>query len=490
MNTFDLYKDIETRTNGEIYLGVVGPVRSGKSTFIKRFMDLVVLPRIKDENVKKQTMDELPQSASGKMIMTTEPKFIPKEAAEVNLSEEIPVKIRMIDCVGYMIEGATGFLENEEERKVKTPWFEEEIPFTQAASIGTKKVIYDHATIGIVVTTDGTIGEIPRENYRQAEERTIRELKNIGKPFVVLLNTVKPYSESVKKMVVEMEEEYKVPVLSVNCEQLKEEDIYHIMEKILYSFPVCEVDFYIPKWVEMLPKEHKVKEEIRRFAEKILERTNRIQDFLKEKEAEGEGCINDIRILKARMDTGRVEVEFEIEDSYYYEMLSELTGTQIRSEYDMIQTMRELAIVRKEYDSVRLAIQAVRQKGYGVVDPLKEEIQIEDPIIIKQGNKYGVKIHSKAPSIHMIRADIETEISPIVGSEQQAKDLIDYISEMARSEGGIWRTNIFGKSIEELIADGMKNKISMINEESQQKLQDTMQKIVNDSTGGLVCIII
>lgn len=490
MDTFDLYKDMESRTNGEIYLGVVGPVRSGKSTFIKRFMDVLVLPKMMDEHVKERTADELPQSASGKSIMTTEPKFVPKEAANIELAEDVSAKIRLIDCVGYMVEGASGYLENGTERQVKTPWFDYEIPFTKAAEIGTRKVIHDHSTIGIVVTTDGSIGEIPRVNYKPAEAKTIQELKTLGKPFVVLVNSKKPYSEEAKRAVTEIEKEYQAAAMAVNCEQLREEDIHHIMEKVLFAFPVSEVCFFFPKWVEMLPKDHKVREELLGFVKDVMGKTEEIRDAIQIAGPENSAYINNVKVADISMDTGSVSVEIGIKDGCYYEMLSELTGTEITGEYDLVHTVRTLAQQQKEYENVKDALAAARGKGYGVVQPKREEIHLDDPVVIKQGNKYGVKIRSEAPSIHMIRANIETEIAPIVGNEQQAQDLVKYITDASNSEEGVWGTSIFGKSIEELVMDGMKNKMQMIGDESQIKLQDTMQKIVNDSNGGMVCIII
>jgi len=490
MNTFHLYNDIKARTNGEIYIGIVGPVRTGKSTFIKRFMDLLVLPNMEEEHVKARTRDELPQSASGKTIMTTEPKFIPKEAAEIKLAEDTMVKVRLIDCVGYMVEGATGHEENNEERQVKTPWFDYEIPFTKAASIGTKKVIHDHSTVGIIITTDGSIGDISRESYLDAERKTIEELQAIGKPFIVLVNTQKPFGEEAKQVVDELQEKYGVSAMPVNCEQLREADIHQIMESILFEFPISEVQFFIPKWVEMLSKEHKIKVDLLHHISNVMQSLNEIKDAVRGVESPESEYIESMKIDHVEMDTGCVQMQIQIDNSYYYEMLSELTGTNIAGQYELIATMRELSALKGEYEAVKDAMDSVKMRGYGVVSPGKEDISLDTPVIIKQGNKFGVKIRSEAPSIHMIKANIETEIAPIVGSEQQAEDLIKYINEANDTEDGMWGTNIFGKSIEELVTDGMRNKITMINEESQVKLQDTMQKIVNDSNGGIVCIII
>ncbi|WP_461810938.1 stage IV sporulation protein A [Faecalimonas sp.] len=489
MNTFHLYKDIQARTKGEIYIGVVGPVRTGKSTFIKRFMDLLVLPHIEDEHTRMQTRDELPQSASGKTIMTTEPKFIPKEAAKIELEEGITANIRLIDCVGYMVEGAAGHIENDEERQVKTPWFEHEIPFTKAATIGTQKVIREHSTIGIVITTDGSIGELKRENYIEAEKNTIRELQRIGKPFIVLVNSKKPYGEEAKSVKEQLEEQYAVTALTVNCEQLRQEDIHQIMQSILFEFPIAEVQFYIPKWVEMLPMEHRIKQDLLLHVKEILNTFSQIKDVKKEWK-ETSDYIEEVRIEEVKMDSGSVKVRIQIGESFYYEVLSEVTGECITSEYDLVGTMKELSMLRKEYEGVKDAMDSVRLKGYGAVSPMRNEIKLDDPIMIKQGNKFGVKIHSEAPSVHLIKANIETDIAPIVGSQQQAEDLLKYIKETKETEEGMWKVNIFGKSIEELVTEGMKNKMMMINDESQVKLQDTMQKIVNDSNGGLVCIII
>lgn len=490
MEVFDVYKDIQARTNGEIYLGVVGPVRTGKSTFIKRFMDLLVLPKIEDEHSRQRTKDELPQSASGKTIMTTEPKFVPKEAAEISLMDDVTVKVRLIDCVGYMVKGAAGHTENEEERQVKTPWFDYEIPFTKAASIGTQKVIHDHATIGIIITTDGTICDLKRENYIEAEDKTIRELQSIGKPFVVLVNSKRPYGEEAKQAAESIRQKHGVTAMALNCEQLREEDIHRIMENVLFEFPISEVEFYIPKWVEMLSREHKIKADLLWHIKEMMKDFSEIKDAVRGIARPDSMYIKEMKVDDVALDTGCVKVRIQVADNYYYEMLSELTGTSIEGEYELIRTMKEMAALRKEYEGVKDAMESVKMKGYGVVSPRKEEIQLEEPVIIKQGNKYGVKIHSEAPSIHMIRANIETEIAPIVGSEQQANDLVNYIKDASATEEGVWGTNIFGKFIEELVTDGMRNKLIAINDESQSKLQDTMQKIVNDSNGGMVCIII
>ncbi|MBE5966393.1 MAG: stage IV sporulation protein A [Lachnospiraceae bacterium] len=491
LGQFDVYNDIQARTGGEIYIGVVGPVRTGKSTFIKRFMDLLVIPNIEDVHSKERAIDELPQAAAGRTIMTTEPKFIPKEAAKVTLDDKTDVKIRLIDCVGYMVEGASGHIENDHERLVKTPWFDHEIPFTQAAEIGTKKVINDHSTIGIVVTTDGSFGELPRENYIIPEERTIEELKHLGKPFIVLLNTNRPYSNDTIKIAEEIAEQHDVTVLPVNAEQLKKDDITRIMENILSVFPITEIDFYMPKWAEMLPKDHWLKIDLLASVKNLFQNLTQIKDANEQNLLTDSEYVKRFKVDKVDMQNGTVQVNVEFGDMYYYKILSDLIGVPITGEYQLISTLRELAAKKTEFEKVSYAVEQVRAKGYGVVSPIKEEIVIEEPEVLKHGNKYGVKIKATAPSIHLIKADILTEVAPIVGTEAQAKDLMNYIMENAKENPeGIWETNIFGKTIRQLVDDGINTKINKLTDESQMKLQETMQKIINDSNGGLICIII
>lgn len=491
MDNFNVYNDIKARTNGEIYIGIVGPVRTGKSTFIKRFMELLVLPEMEDPHTRERTRDELPQSSAGKTIMTTEPKFIPKEAAQIALAEGADVKVRLIDCVGFMVEGAAGHIENDMERLVKTPWFDSEIPFTEAAELGTRKVITDHSTIGLVITTDGSFGDIKRGNYIAAEEKTIKELKNLKKPFLVLLNSTRPYSDETRELAGQMEEKYGVQVLPVNCEQLKKEDIRSILGEVLYEFPVTEMDFAIPKWMEILPRDHWLKAAVIQAVKDILKKTNHMRDVDAALPPDGGEAVKRMKITERRMDEGRIGASVEVDDSHYYQILSEYVGVPIEGEYQLMQTMRELASMQKEYEKVNNAMNQVRQKGYGVVTPERGEIVLDEPQLIRHGNKYGVKMKAQAPSINLIKAHIETEIAPIVGNEQQAEDLIRYIKENAgQSEEGVWTTNIFGKSIEQIVDDGIQAKISQLTEDCQIKLQDTLQKIINDSNGGMICIII
>lgn len=487
---FNLYKDISQRTGGEIYIGVVGPVRTGKSTFIKRFMDIMVIPRIENEHDRTRAMDELPQSSGGRTITTTEPKFIPKEAVEIAINDTAKVKVRLIDCVGYMVEGATGHMEEDTERMVKTPWFKEEIPFTQAAQIGTRKVIQDHSTIGIVVTTDGSFGELPREAYRNAEEQTIAELKRLGKPFIVLVNTSRPYSEEAKDTAAELEKKYKIKAMPVNIDQLKKEDIINVLEQVMYEFPLSVVEFYTPKWMDIMSVSNPMKEELIEKLREIMNHVESVRDLLGQDLSLDSEYVRKCKFDHINIAEGTAAFQLEADNRYYYEMLSSMTGENITGEYQLMQLLMTLAEMKREYSKVLNALESVRQKGYGVVTPDREEITLDTPTVIKHGNKYGVKIKAQSPSIHMIKANIETEIAPIVGTQQQAQDLIRYISDAETSKEGIWETNIFGKTIEQLVHDGITGKIAMIGEESQIKLQDTMQKIVNDSNGGMVCIII
>ena len=496
MESNQLYQDIAARTGGDIYIGVVGPVRTGKSTFIKRFMDMLVIPEITDEHSRTRARDELPQSAAGKTIMTTEPKFIPKEAVNISPQPGMEVGVRLIDCVGFMVEGAAGHIEDNAERLVKTPWYDYEIPFTQAAEIGTEKVIRDHSTVGIIVTTDGSFGELPRENYLAAEKKTVDELKHIGKPFLILLNTVRPFSQETMALAAQLEKNYGVRVLPVNCEQLKKEDIERILQNLLLEFPVAQIDFSIPKWAELLPVGHWLKDELIRQAGEALRELvhmkvvaaycRRYADSV-----QPDTMVRNVECSRMDMSRGCVQLELRLDPKRYFQIISEFAGAEIENEYQLIQSLREMMVTKKEYDGIRNALEAVRAKGYGVVMPRRSEITLSEPELIRHGNKFGVKMKAYAPSISFIRASIETEIAPIVGDEHQADDLMTYIkTNSAEGNDGVWNTSIFGKSIEQIVVDGMQAKVQQITEDCQQKLQDTMQKIINDSDGGMICIII
>ncbi len=489
MENFQVYRDIEARTGGDIYIGVVGPVRTGKSTFIRRFMELTALAGM-DPGKQAEVRDQLPLSGAGKLITTVEPKFIPKEAVPVLLGGQQKVKVKLIDCVGFLVKDASGHVEEGRERMVKTPWFEKAIPFHEAAQLGTRKVIQEHSTIGLVITTDGSFGELPRENFLEAEEKTINELKKQGKPFLILVNSQTPYKEETISLAKELQEKYMVTAITANCEQLRKEDIPRILENILYEFPVSEIQYFIPKWVEMLPMENELKNQIITQIKENMKKLCHIRDISRESIQLKGPYVQDTLLENVSLSDGSVRIQVRINEKYYYQLLSGMCGVSMEGEYDLIHTIRELSKMREQYVKVQAALEAVRGGGYGVVVPELEEIKMEEPTVIKQGSKFGVKIRSKSPSIHMIKANIETEIAPIVGTEQQAKDLIQYIGESSERGESVWETNIFGKSIEQLVQDGIRSKIAAITEESQVKLQDTMQKIVNDSKGGLVCIII
>ncbi len=492
MGKFDIYNDIAERTGGDIYIGVVGPVRTGKSTFIKRFMDLLVLPNIENAYTRERAKDELPQSASGKNIMTTEPKFVPNEAVEVSLDECTNFRVRMIDCVGYLVPDAEGHMDGEMPRMVHTPWSDDPMPFTAAAEMGTKKVITDHSTIGIVVTTDGSVTEIPKENYLEAEERVISELQEMGKPFVVLLNTAQPYNEDTTALQKEMEEKYNVPVLPVNAAQLKSEDIRKILEKILYQFPLKELRFYYPEWVETLENDHWLKQDMIASLKKVMEKTEKLEDIA--------GAVGEISeseyVKKAYTDhvapgEGAADIALSFADGLFYQVLSETVDLPIENDYSLIETIKMLSALKKEYDKISGALQDVKRKGYGVVTPAFSEITLEKPEVFKQGSRYGIKLRAKGESIHLIKADVETEVSPIIGNEEQSHEFIDnLIADYEDEPEKIWDLNIFGRTLSSMVNDGMQNKIYRMPEDAQMKLQETLQKIVNEGSGGLICIIL
>lgn len=487
---FDVYQDIKERTGGDMYIGVVGPVRTGKSTFIKRFMETLVLPEMKEGAEKDRTIDELPQSGSGRMITTTEPKFIPKQAAKISLNKETDINVRLVDCVGYMVDSAVGHMEEEKERLVKTPWYEYEIPFTKAAHIGTKKVMTDHATIGVIVTGDGSFGEIERSDFYPVEKMLIDEMKSLGKPFIVILNSVKPSSREVQELAEELTVQYGVKVLPVNCDQLRGNDIIDILKNILLEFPLNQINFYIPKWAETLEINHPIKCSILEYAKQILSECEGMKNIYHLPVAENE-YISDAIVSKLNMKDGNADISIQIPEMYYYDMLSNLFGVKVDNEYDLLTLLKDVAELRKEYENVSDAMQSVQMKGYGLVMPSKENITLEEPELIKHGNKYGIKIKANAPSLHFIKANVSTEIAPIVGTEEQAKDfLVNMKEQMKTSSEALWKINIFGKTVEQMVEEGLISKSNKINDDSQIRLQDTMEKIVNDSNGGMVFIII
>ncbi len=491
MDQYNVYQDMSRRTGGEIYLGVVGPVRTGKSTFIKRFMELVVLPEMKDDHEKERTIDELPQSADGKTIMTTEPKFVPKDSVTIHLSGQEIAKVRLVDCVGFLVPEAAGFAEGEKMRMVKTPWSQEEMSFSQAAELGTEKVIKEHSNIGIIITTDGSFGDIPAENFEEALQQTVKECNKAGKPYIIILNTVHPSAEETMARKKQMEEKYGKAVVPINCKNMSREEAFSIMEQMLADFPISRVNFLVPKWVEFLTMDNWLKQDIVTQCRELLANIHTMRDITEDTMSMKAPYLKEIYIRDKQMENGVVNLVLDFEDSYYYDILSEMAGTTIDGEYDLIATLRDLSAKKKEYEALATACTQVKGKGYGIVPPEENEIQIADPELIRHGNKYGVKIKASCPSLHLIQANIETEIAPIVGSEEQAQDLIHYISQNGKENpDGIFDTNIFGKTIRQLVEEGINSKVNRLTEESQVKLQDTIQKVVNDSNGGLVCIII
>lgn len=492
MENRSIYQDIAMRTGGDIYLGLVGPVRTGKSTFIKKFMETLVIPNIDSDYRRERAVDELPQSAAGKTIMTTEPKFIPEEAVEVFLDDQVSFRVRLIDCVGYVVPSALGYVENDGPRMVVTPWFEEEVPFNMAAEIGTRKVIQEHSTIGLVVTTDGSISDIPREEYEQAEERVISELKEIEKPFVVLLNATQPGSAKVQDLARQLSEKYAVPVMPVNCLELTQNDIRDIMSAVLYQFPVKEICVDFPRWILSLEKDHWLRQEL---VSSILDHAQeivRIRDVesAMSKTTEQEH-VESASVTEIDLGRGRVKLLMQVPGNLLYEIISERTGLDIDSEAGLMPCMIELAQMKRDYEKIKGALDQVEAVGYGIVMPTLEELRLEEPEIVKQGNRYGVRLKASAPSIHMMKADITTEISPIVGSEKQSEELVMYLlQEFEDSPEKIWESNIFGKSLHSLVNEGLHNKLYRMPQEARLKLQETIERIINEGCTGLICIII
>lgn len=491
MEGFNVYRDMQARTNGEIYIGVVGPVRSGKSTFIKKFMDTIVIPNITDQAARDRAVDELPQSASGRTIMTTEPKFIPEQAVNVKMDDTAEFSVRMIDCVGYIVPSALGYIEEDQPRMVRTPWFDEPIPFNMAAEIGTQKVITEHSTIGLVITTDGSISDIPRDEYEEAEERVISELKATSRPYIVLLNCVYPDTDEARKMASELSARYGVPVLPVNCVDISEQNIREILAKLLFQFPIREIRLDIPGWIIDLDDEHWLKKEIL----DSLRESCAIQRVCEtEKVAASLGACPDlkaVRTVKINLGSGSCLLELIPNPALFFKILSEKTGIEVQDETSLLAHLIEMNEIRKKFAKLQSAYSDVMETGYGIVMPDIGELSLEEPEIIKQNGKFGIRLKATAPSIHMMRTCIRTEVTPIVGSEQQSEDLVLYLlKEFEENPSQIWDSNIFGKSLHELVNEGMHNKLSRMPEDARGKVRETIERIINDGCNGLICVIL
>ena len=492
MTNTSIYKDIAERTGGNIYVGIVGPVRSGKSTFIQKFMEKLVIPNIASDYQRERAIDELPQSAAGRTIMTTEPKFIPEDAVEITLDDTAKMKVRMIDCVGYIIPSSIGYIEDEQPRMVVTPWFENAVPFNMAAEIGTQKVISEHSTIGIVITTDGSVTDISRDEYEECEERVISELQAINKPFVVLMNTVNPDSPEILDLCAELSNKYKTRVIPVNCIDITDEDIKNIMASILFEFPVKELSINLPHWICKLGDDNWLKKDIYNAIKENCHNINRISElrFISDKLQTCES-IEDVSLDDIDLGSGSATVSIYTNSNLFYKILSEITEMDMSDESTLMSTLIELSTMKKKYAKYMSALDEVYATGYGIVMPTMEELTLEEPEIIKQGGKYGVRLKASAPSIHMMKADIETEVSPIVGSEKQSEELVMYLlNEFEENPTKIWESNIFGKSLHELVNEGLHNKLYHMPSDARQKLQETIEKIINDGCSGLICIII
>lgn len=488
----NILSDIAERTGGDIYLGVVGPVRTGKSTFIKRFMDLMIIPNIKDVYDRERAKDELPQSGTGRTITTTEPKFVPNEAIEITTNNGLSLKVRLVDCVGYAVDGALGYEEDEEPRLVKTPWFDYEVPFEEAAEIGTRKVITDHSTIGIVMTTDGSIGDIPRSNYENAEERVVNELKELNKPFVLILNSTRPYDRETIELGETLSEKYSVSVIAADVAKMTSDQIFAILEEVLYEFPVQEVNIRLPRWVDELDEEFWLRENMETAIRDILNGIRKVRDIDRAIESLGEvENVSFVTLEEMNLGAGAASIDVAVPEDLFYRCLSDVSGFTVEGTDDIMRLMKDLSVAKKEFDKVSSALEEVKQSGYGVVTPRLEEMLLEEPELIRQGSRFGVKLKAKAPSLHIIRADITTEITPIIGTEKQCEELVRYmLDEFEEDPTKIWESNIFGKSLHDLVREGIQNKIHRMPENAQHKLQDTLQRIVNEGSGGLICIII
>jgi stage IV sporulation protein A len=489
---FDIFMDIARRTNGDIYIGVVGPMRVGKSTFIRQFMELFVLPNITDEYDKERAIDSMPQAGSGRTVTTVEPKFVPEDAVPVDISDNLSLNVKVIDCTGYPVEGAVGYMEGDEPRMVRTPWYEEPIPFVQAAELGTEKVISDHSTIGVVVTTDGSIVDLPRESYVEAEKEIVEKLTALGKPFVIVLNCMDPYSKEVSDLATEMEGEYGVPVIPANCLDLNHDDVTLIMEQVLYEFPVKDMTVRIPKWVQVLSSTHWLRSEIDEDIRDAVAAVKRVRDI----DAcvmmlQGSDHVAKVTVDKVDMATGAATLDLDVSEESFLRVMSEKTGTTVSDKADILNLVGDLVVAKKTYDRMQLALQELEETGYGIVEPTLADMSFEEPEMVKQGRNYGVRLRARGPAIHMIKTEIETTVSPVIGTEEQGEELVSYLMEKFEDDPKkIWATDLFGKSLRDLVLDGVTTKIARMPENARHKMQETLGRVVNEGSGGLICIIL
>lgn len=492
MEKVDILKDIAERTGGDIYLGVVGAVRTGKSTFIKRFMEQVVLPNIADEHERNRATDELPHSGAGRTITTVEPKFVPNQAVNIQVDEGLDVNVRLVDCVGYVIEGAKGYEDESGPRMINTPWFEEPIPFQEAAEVGTKKVIQKHSTLGIMITTDGSIADLPREAYIEAEERIVDELKEVGKPFILLINSTRPFSESTQELRSELAEKYDIPVVALSVATMTEEDILGVLREVLYEFPVHEVNVNLPSWVMVLEEDHWLRSDFEKAVRETVKDIKRLRDVdrvvsqFTEYDFIAKSSLSDMD-----MGQGIAEIDLYAPDELYDQVLTEVVGVNIRGKDHLLELMQEFSIAKREYDKVADALKMVQTTGYGVSAPQLEEMTLDEPELIKQGPRYGVRLKATAPSIHMVRVNVHSEFSPIIGTEQQSEDLVNYLMrDFEKDPLRIWESDIFGRSLSSIVREGIQAKLSMMPENARYKLKETLERIINEGSGGLIAIIL
>ena len=488
----DIYQSIVQRTEGSIYIGVVGPVRTGKSTFIKRFMETQVLPNMDSGFRRDRAKDELPQSGSGRTIMTAEPKFVPEEAVELKLPDGAVCSVRLVDCVGYLIPSAVGQYEDLAPRMVMTPWYDHEIPMAEAAELGTRKVISEHSTVGVVVTTDGSITDIPRQDYQEAEERVIRELQELGKPFVVLLNTITPESKESIALAAELEKKYGAKCLPVNCLRLDDGEIQAMLQSILYEFPLQELDVFLPSWIDALDEDHPIRQGLFQAVagqSGCLFHMRQCDQLLRA--LQGCDLVEQARLLRMELGTGQAEIELLPPRQLFYETIGKASGFTVSDDGDLMQLLTQLAQIRRQYEEVAPALQEAYTTGYGIVLPGLEEMELEDPEIVRQGGRYGLKMRASAPSIHMIRADIQTTVSPIVGNEKQSEDMVNYLlQEFEGDTNKLWQSNIFGRSFNEIVGDDLQGKLKRMPEDARKKMQTALERIINEGSGGLICIIL